>query len=295
VFYSLFLYFRSSRTLSNNQSYADLFSSSNTLFLLPREITLKENTGFLVYLIEPDFRIFVNDILVFDPQYRMINHLPMDTFTPKNDYIIVGTDNKDYLNYLLSLPSKEDQSLFFSDVPTDLFLIDLENIGTVRFKITFNCKGSPSDIKVSLTSYNIIGSSVKGESVTLFHFPGCNEGDSAPVYYKDVFDSGRIYRISGDISSYIKGIDVTFENKPLELHYLKTPKDYEILYSDQRRLSEELNVYSLSNKTEFTSSYIGEFFNLGDALNDFLDTQGISDKLIIWSDSPFGIVHKIIN
>jgi len=186
-----------------NIIYQDLISDRK-IVMLPYYKDAEKNEYFQDYLVKINYPLFVDNYLIFDNRFKVINNKNLKDFKFKNNYIIVADfSSAEFIKLLIKNNSLLSQ--LKTDKPSTLFKVTSNNLykegGVVN--VTIDCSKffiQPKTLKMAKVTEED-----KLNYVDILYFPGCNEKKGDVLYKLPVTNS-----IFSNDYFVITGIDMDF-------------------------------------------------------------------------------------
>jgi hypothetical protein len=266
-----------------------LFNTREDFVLLPYTKEYAGNVVFADFELTPDYPIYVDDYLVFHPDFDVIHNKNVSSLDVEGNFIISLTEKKDYAEaFYTSNPFKE--VLKVEKLSKAFYLSDVDTKQSYSLKFYINCTADPE--KIYIKEFNQVDSEIKSKSSLVLYFPGCSEtsSDASLVTYQVPFSVSegdvpeRLFMIEGIDEKSIDRIEVYENDFSKDVNFLNTEMLKGRVFEQKLNSNSEITAYSADiNVSNSFSNVFGEPFNISQAINALKEQDVLENPATIWS------------
>jgi hypothetical protein len=293
----MFLFFKMGLFTPSSIEYTNLFQNNGEQILLPFSVKVDvAHKRFFSYLISSTAKIFVNNVLVYDPVYKKIITKPLTEFDSSTKSIVIAKSGNGYKKALLTAPGLIP--LVTSPSVTSLFVIpadksDFLSGSASKIKIVFDCSKDPTPFAFNIKSYRAETSKLRENITAILQFPGCAPKDVQKEYTVSVSTLHTLNELDKKDVEFIKSIEFVVGPTIIKPIYLKDPKKYSLIYDNTGDGGDTLTVFSADIDNDYTFENNATNFDLAEPINSILDKGYNGAEVSIWSDKQDEVIHKI--
>ena len=276
-------------------SREDLLGLDESVTLLPYSKLYGSNVVFDDFLINPEFRVFVENRLLYDPGYSEVRNVKAEDFSTHDNFIVFAYANSKYFATL----ARYNNLLDYVKTPTitNAFILGEEaSREDAEYEIEFGilCYKEIDKYEVKIIKHTNVG---KEAPVNMLKFPGCGTGESLLNYRvpTNLFGEEKfgLYEVDDFKDKSLAYIKVYRNGREAEVTYIKDPLVTPVLYEFLNSISSDiLYAYSFDLDTGTVVKRAENGLNISNEVNILRQKDKLKNPFIIWSDTPNAVIKN---
>ena len=282
----------------------DLIGVKDNIVLLPYDKYHPKYVIFKDHMISGQHPIFVDDFLVYHPDFKFIQNKNIKDFSSDENFYILKFGSAEIKKEIATNTTllqaltggTKGRTFYIENLETTL----IKNNYSIELEVECRVINKPVNVDVRYTVKK--GTSATQKKETLIYFPGCLTLENSatygvPISFLDDLKADLVLMELMNIDRGIRSVKLFLNNQKQPLQFINEDNiRMDEVYFLERKKGDKIVVYSHSLMKEISLNRVGETQNISEVLNRFGPEGNLRNPFRIWSvDNGVIVKNDFVN
>jgi len=282
----------------------DLIGVKDNIVLLPYDKYHPKYVIFKDHMISGQHPIFVDDFLVYHPDFKFIQNKNIKDFSSDENFYILKFGSAEIKKEIATNTTllqaltggTKGRTFYIENLETTL----IKNNYSIELEVECRVINKPVNVDVRYTVKK--GTSATQKKETLIYFPGCLTLENSatygvPISFLDDLKADLVLMELMNIDRGIRSVKLFLNNQEQPLQFINEDNiRMDEVYFLERKKGDKIVVYSHSLMKEISLNRVGETQNISEVLNRFGPEGNLRNPFRIWSvDNGVIVKNDFVN